>query len=91
MDAAQDKNIYNKLLKEAKNSDCRFLLATPPCQGMSVAGKMKKDDPRNSLIKYVIKFIKDLQPTNAIIENVPAILKTFIEIDGKKIKIVESF
>ena len=56
---------------------------------ISVAGKMKKDDPRNSLIKYVIKFIKDLQPTHAIIENVPAILKTFIEIDGKKIKIVD--
>ena len=84
-----NKNIYNKLLKEARNNDCRFLLATPPCQGMSVAGKMKKDDPRNSLIKYVIEFIKDLEPTDIIIENVPGILKTFVEVNGKKIKIVD--
>ncbi len=83
------ENIYNQVLQEAKKQKCEFLIATPPCQGMSVAGKMKKNDPRNSLIKYVINFIKDLQPTNIIIENVPGILKTYLEFNGQKIKIVD--
>ncbi len=83
------KDIYNQVLQEAKKQNCEFLIATPPCQGMSVAGKMKKDDPRNSLVKYVIKFIKDLRPTSIIIENVPGILKTYLEQNGKKIQIVD--
>ena len=84
-----NKEIYNKVLNESKKNNCDFLLATPPCQGMSVAGKMQEDDPRNSLIKYVVRFIKDLRPSNIIIENVPGVLKTYIEKDGKKIKIVD--
>ncbi len=84
-----DKNIFNNVLSEAREKNCEFLLATPPCQGMSVAGKMRKNDPRNSLIKYVIDFIKLLQPKHILIENVPGILKTFVELNGKKIKIVD--
>ena len=83
------QNIYNKVLEEAKQKKCDFLLATPPCQGMSIAGKMREDDPRNSLIKYVVKFIKDLSPTYIIIENVPGILKTYIYANNQKIKIVD--
>jgi DNA (cytosine-5)-methyltransferase 1 len=84
-----DQNIYRKVLKEAKEQKCEFILATPPCQGMSIAGKMREDDPRNSLIKYVVKFIKDLQPLYVIIENVSGMLKTYLEMDGEKIKIVD--
>ena len=82
-------DIYKKVLTEAKKKKCDFLIATPPCQGMSVAGKMKEDDPRNSLIKFVIEMIKELQPTHALIENVQGVLKTSILHQGKSIKIVE--
>jgi len=81
--------IYNKIVTEAKKHKCDFLIATPPCQGMSVAGKMKEDDPRNSLIKFVIEMIKELQPSHALIENVQGVLKTSILHNGKSIKIVE--
>lgn len=37
--------VYSKVLNEAKKKKCNFLIATPPCQGMSVAGKMTKNDP----------------------------------------------
>jgi len=84
-----DKIIFNKVLNEAKKQNCEFLLATPPCQGMSVAGKMKEDDPRNSLIKYVIEFIKQLQPINIIIENVPGILKTYVSVNGVKTLVID--
>lgn len=84
-----DKAIFQTILSEAREQKCDFLLATPPCQGMSVAGKMQKDDPRNSLIKYVIEFIKLIQPKYILIENVPGILKTFVEVDDKKVKVVD--
>jgi DNA (cytosine-5)-methyltransferase 1 len=82
-----DKEIYNKTLQKAIAYNCEFLLATPPCQGMSVAGKMLKDDPRNSLIKVVVEFIKDLQPKYILIENVQGMLKTNISHSGKEVKI----
>jgi DNA (cytosine-5)-methyltransferase 1 len=84
-----DSKVYNKILKEAKSQGCDFLIATPPCQGMSVAGKMKEDDPRNSLIKFVIEMIKELRPSHALIENVQGVLKTSILHNSKSIKIVE--
>jgi len=84
-----DKTIYNEVLDNAKEKKCDFLIATPPCQGMSIAGKMQEDDPRNTLITYVIEMIKALQPTNALIENVRGVLKTYISLRGKKIKIVD--
>ncbi len=84
-----NNSVFRKLIKIWKENDCKFLLATPPCQGMSVAGKMLIEDPRNKLIKYVIKFIKITKPDNILIENVPPILNFPIYIRRKKIKISE--
>jgi DNA (cytosine-5)-methyltransferase 1 len=84
-----DPLIYNQVLSQAKKQKCDFLIATPPCQGMSVAGKMKEDDPRNSLIKFVIKMIQELKPTHALIENVQGVLKTSILVNGKSVKITD--
>lgn len=84
-----DDTFFRSVLSAAKKDKCDFLIATPPCQGMSTAGKQKKDDPRNRLIIYVVQAIKILNPKFVIIENVPEILLTKIEIDGKWIKIDE--
>jgi DNA (cytosine-5)-methyltransferase 1 len=83
------QHTYKKVLDAALADKCDFLLATPPCQGMSVAGAMKENDPRNSLIKYVMKMIHDLNPSFAIIENVPKILKTYMLDKGEKIKVLD--
>ena len=45
-----DEPGVNKVIKSAKKEKCNLVIATPPCQGMSVAGKMDKNDPRNTLI-----------------------------------------
>ena len=84
-----DPEIFNQLIELYKKYDCDFLMATPPCQGMSVAGKMDENDPRNSLIIYTIEFIKKTMPSNIIIENVPQILKFSINLGGKPIKILD--
>jgi len=84
-----DPSIFNNLIELYQKNNCNFLIATPPCQGMSVAGAMKKDDERNALIIQVIEFIKITKPDNILIENVPGILKFSILVDGKIIKIVD--
>lgn len=84
-----DRTIFNKLITLYKENNCKFLIATPPCQGMSQAGKMNPDDPRNTLIIHTINFIKETHPQNIIIENVPQILKFSIKINGIQKKIVD--
>lgn len=84
-----DDKIFNKVVEESIKNNVEFLLATPPCQGMSVAGKMDEHDPRNTLIIKVVEFIKKVNPKNIIIENVPTMLKTSILVNEEKIKIVD--
>ena len=78
-----DKEVYDEVIKAAIDEKCDFLIATPPCQGMSTAGKKLKDDPRNRLIMVVVEAIKQLKPKFIIIENVPEMLNTMIEINGE--------
>jgi len=79
--------IFDKVLSLAIEKDCQFLIATPPCQGMSVAGKMKENDPRNQLIIQVVKAIHRLKPEYIIIENVQRMPETFIIVNDETIKI----
>lgn len=80
---------FNEIINEAKKNKCDFIMATPPCQGMSVAGQRKILDERNNLIKYVIKSIELLKPKYVLIENVPQIEKTFIIADNKEVLIID--
>ena len=84
-----DEKIFDLVVSKSKKEKIDFLIATPPCQGMSVAGKMNEDDPRNSLIIKAVEFIKKIKPKTAIIENVPTMLKTSIIVSNTKIKIVD--
>lgn len=81
------KKIYKKVIKKAKKENCKMLIATPPCQGMSLAGKMQVKDKRNYLIKYAIEAIKDLNVDFALIENVPQMYKFNINFNGELINI----
>lgn len=79
--------IFNKVIEKSIENNCEFLIATPPCQGMSVAGKMSENDIRNTLIIKVIQAIKLIKPKYFLIENVVAMPNTFILINNKKILI----
>lgn len=54
------------------------VIATPPCQGMSVANHKKAENEiiRNSLVIESIKIIEEVNPLFFIFENVPAFMKT---------------
>lgn len=84
-----DSFIYHEVIAEAKRQHIEFLLATPPCQGMSLAGNKDPLDPRNSLIKYVVDAILELKPKYAMLENVVQQLKTPIHYQNKMITIEE--
>lgn len=83
-----NEEVYNKIIKDSKKEKVEFLIATPPCQGMSSAGKRDEFDPRNTLIKKVVSAILDLNIKYALIENVPEMLRTNIYDNGKIISIV---
>ncbi|WP_370094255.1 DNA cytosine methyltransferase [Winogradskyella sp.] len=60
------------------------LIATPPCQGMSVANHKKNDEiSRNSLVVESIKLTNKILPKYFVFENVRAFLNTTCtDIDG---------
>ena len=66
-----DKKVYNAIIDESKKKEVEFIIATPPCQGMSCAGKKDPNDVRNFLIYYAIEAIKQIKPKFIILENVP--------------------
>lgn len=70
--------------KKFELSDLDVLIATPPCQGMSVANHKKKDElNRNSLVIESIKLTKEIKPKVFIFENVKAFLNSACtDIDG---------
>lgn len=75
-----------KLWKKNFNvNDLDVLVATPPCQGMSVANHKKKDDEivRNSLVVESIKMVNEIKPKFFVFENVRAFLTSVCtDIDG---------
>lgn len=66
-----DKDVFDSVINEAVNKKVDMLIATPPCQGMSCAGRKDPKDPRNFLIFYAVEAIKKIKPRFVIIENVP--------------------
>lgn len=82
-------NIRQKLITESKLKKIDFIIATPPCQGMSLAGKMDPLDVRNQLIYYAVDVIKKVKPKFVLLENVPRQLKTKIKCDGELLIIPE--
>ena len=83
------EEIYRSIINKAKSENVEFILATPPCQGMSIAGHNSPYDERNSLIKYAVDAIIDLMPKYVFMENVPQQLDTPIEYEGKEMLIPE--
>lgn len=74
------------LWREKEGISCiDVVIATPPCQGMSVANHKKSSTEivRNSLVIESIKIIRQVNPRFFIFENVPAFMKTVCtDIDG---------
>ena len=82
-----DEKVFGNIIKSALSNKVNIIIATPPCQGMSIAGKMKEDDPRNTLIVKVMEAFNIIKPDYMLIENVPQMLKTSIIYNNQIINI----
>lgn len=78
------KETKNQIFREIEkweklgNDKVDVLIATPPCQGMSVANhkKTKNEIVRNSLVVESIQLVRQINPRFFIFENVAAFMKT---------------
>ena len=84
-----DQLVFDDVIDKSKKLNVEMVIATPPCQGMSCAGRKDPNDPRNFLIYYAIEAIKKIKPRFVLIENVPMQQHTKIEFDGNEISIPE--
>lgn len=86
LDETQQR-VFNELQmwrRQNRLTDLDVVIATPPCQGMSVANHKKGDElKRNSLVVESIRMIRTMHPRFFIFENVAAFLKSICtDIDG---------
>lgn len=82
--------VFSTYLSKAKKLKPKFLLATPPCQGMSSLGKKDYEaDERNYLIFSVLKVIDAIDFDAIVIENVPKFLKLYFPYKGEYLGIVD--
>ena len=62
------------------------IIGGPPCQGFSLSGKRKVDDPRNILFKHYLRFVDVIRPKVAVLENV-RLLTSMKSASGSLVKI----
>jgi len=93
-----EPEVFKTIINKAKEHNSQnggpidFLMATPPCQGMSLAGsgrRLEEGDPRNKLIIHAINAILEIKPKYFLIENVPEMLKHSITVNNENIKIID--
>lgn len=69
---------YNKDIKPMiGNKKIDVIVGGPPCQGMSLSGPRKFEDPRNKLYLSYIRLVKEIKPRAFVIENVIGIVSLF--------------
>jgi DNA (cytosine-5)-methyltransferase 1 len=72
---------YTVQIKELKGT-VDLIAGGPPCQGFSLAGRRKKNDPRNTLFRHYVSIVESVRPKFLLLENVRGIDVEF----GKKAK-----
>jgi DNA (cytosine-5)-methyltransferase 1 len=86
-----EKNVRDKIIQSCRKSGpIDIIIATPPCQGMSIANAQRSpNDIRNKLIIYAMELFNELSPKYMMIENVPAMLNTYINYEGEAVRIID--
>jgi DNA (cytosine-5)-methyltransferase 1 len=71
-----------------KKGDFTIIVGGPPCQGFSISGQRRLDDPRNKLFLELIKYVEFFSPEAFIVENVPGLIGLY---EGKiRVRIAEA-
>lgn len=71
-----------------KQGDFKIIVGGPPCQGFSLSGQRRLDDPRNKLFLELIKYVEFFAPEEFLVENVPGLIGLY---EGKiKVRIAKA-
>lgn len=65
------------IYKISGTNEIDVIIGGPPCQGMSLSGPRKFDDPRNKLYLSYIRLVEEIRPQAFVIENVPGLVSLF--------------
>lgn len=68
-----------KLAGNLKAGQLDLFDGSPPCQGFSISGKRKFNDPRNSLFREYVRLLKGLQPKVFVMENVTGMIRGYMK------------
>ena len=75
--------------KIGKKKKIDLVVGGPPCQGFSLTGPRKLDDPRNSLYMSMLRAVEEFSPSAFLIENVRGMASLY---QGKVLKdVVDQF
>lgn len=85
-----DNAVRDAIVDESIEKKVNFIMATPPCQGMSEAGLRLEFDSRNQLVWYAVDVIKRVNPKFVLLENVPKQLTTKIQL-GNEIMLIPEY
>lgn len=88
-DVTKDE-IRDAIINESIEKRVDFIIATPPCQGMSEAGLRLEFDSRNQLISYAVDTIQRVKPKFVLLENVPKQLTTRI-MSGDEVVLIPEY
>lgn len=90
--------IKKSIVNASKDEGIDLIIATPPCQGMSLANptasesfkkNSDKHDARNSLICHAMDIFNEVLPQYMLIENVRGMTKAYISVDGEPVLIID--
>lgn len=73
-------DFINELADKVGNRTVDIIVGGPPCQGFSLTGTRKEEDPRNNLYKAMFITAERFKPKAILIENVPSLARLY---DGK--------
>lgn len=78
------QEVLEKYYDDIKNLKGKIdlIVGGPPCQGFSLAGRRKSNDPRNKLSEEYIKMVDLISPNYLLLENVKGFNTSFKKFDG---------
>lgn len=69
-----DETVKQHIISEGIKHKADIICGGPPCQGFSLAGFRKADDPRNQLFRHFVDIVSGVSPKVIVFENVEGIL-----------------
>lgn len=87
-----DDKTKEHMISIVKDNDVKMLIATPPCQGLSILGKNKKQvhyekDKRNFLILQAFEIIDKCDFDYILIENVPTFIEMYFPFENEYLRL----